>query len=256
MRILNLMDVARESLQIKRKMLERYTERNLYPYSKFYLSAVKQRSGAYWSNHFSTIGLNGMHEASLNLIGKSIATPEGRALAQRTLEAMRVRLVEYQEEDGELYNLEATPGEGTAYRFARLDKQEYPEIITSGEEEPYYTNSTQLPVGATDDIFEALEHQDDLQTLYTGGTVLHVFLGESMVDIQACKNLVKKIASNYRLPYFTITPTFSIGQVHVYIRGEHHQCPHDKETQDAPAEVAEVLAAASNLAALAISSKG
>jgi ribonucleoside-triphosphate reductase len=243
-------------LQIKRKMLERYTERNLYPYSKFYLSAVKQRSGAYWSNHFSTIGLNGMHEASLNLIGKSIATPEGRALAQRTLEAMRVRLVEYQEEDGELYNLEATPGEGTAYRFARLDKQEYPEIITSGEEEPYYTNSTQLPVGATDDIFEALEHQDDLQTLYTGGTVLHVFLGESMVDIQACKNLVKKIASNYRLPYFTITPTFSICPVHGYIRGEHHQCPHDKETQDAPAEVAEVLAAASNLAALAISSKG
>jgi ribonucleoside-triphosphate reductase len=255
MRILNLMDVARESLQIKRKMLERYTECNLYPYSKFYLNAVKQRSGAYWSNHFSTIGLNGMHEACLNLIGKSIVTPEGKALTQRTLEVMRARLVEYQEQDGEMYNLEATPGEGTAYRFAKLDKQEYPDIITSGEEEPYYTNSTQLPVGATDDIFEALEHQDDLQTLYTGGTVLHVFLGESMIDINACKNLVKKIAGNYRLPYFTITPTFSICPVHGYIRGEHHQCPYDKETQDAPVEVAESLAPGAALDALTMAER-
>jgi ribonucleoside-triphosphate reductase len=230
-RILNLMDVARESLQIKRKMLERYTENNLYPYSKFYLAAVKQRSNAYWSNHFSTIGLNGMHEAALNLIGKSITTPEGKALAQRTLEIMRTRLVEYQEDDGELYNLEATPGEGTAYRFARLDKQEFPDMIMSGDEEPYYTNSTQLPVDATPDVFEALEHQDDLQTLYTGGTVLHIFLGESMADTQACRNLVRKIAENYRLPYFTITPTFSICPVHGYIRGEHHQCPHHKEEE-------------------------
>ncbi len=230
-RILNLMDVARESLQIKRKMLERYTENNLYPYSKFYLSGVKQRSNAYWSNHFSTIGLNGMHEASLNLIGKSIATPEGKALAQRTLEVMRARLVEYQENDGELYNLEATPGEGTAYRFARLDRAEFPEMIMSGEDEPYYTNSTQLPVDATTDVFDALEHQDDLQTLYTGGTVLHIFLGESMADVRACRNLVRKVAENYRLPYFTITPTFSICPVHGYIRGEHHQCPHHKEDE-------------------------
>lgn len=230
-RILNLMDVARESLQIKRKMLERYTEKNLYPYSKFYLHGVKQRSGQYWSNHFSTIGLNGMHEAALNLIGKSLAEPEGKALAVRTLAVMRQRLQDYQEEDGELYNLEATPGEGTAYRFARLDKKEFADIITSGTDEPYYTNSTQLPVDATTDIFEALEHQDDLQTMYTGGTVLHLFLGESIEDPRACRNLVRRIAENYRLPYFTITPTFSICPVHGYIRGEHHTCPYDKEEE-------------------------
>ncbi len=234
-RVLNLMDVARESLQVKRKMLERYTEKNLYPYSKFYLSSVKQRTGQYWANHFSTIGLNGMHEASLNLIGKGIDTAEGRDFAIRTLESMRQRLQEYQEEDGELYNLEATPGEGTAYRFARKDKQDFPDILTSGQEEPYYTNSTQLPVNATRDIFEALENQDALQILYTGGTVLHLFLGESIVDPTACRNLVRRIAENYHLPYFTITPTFSICPVHGYIRGEHHHCPHQKEEAAAEA---------------------
>jgi ribonucleoside-triphosphate reductase len=228
-RILNLMDVAKESLKIKRKILERYTENNLYPYSKYYLSGVKKQKGAYWANHFSTIGLNGMQEAALNLIGKGVDTVEGRELALETLDIMRKRLQEYQEEEGELYNLEATPGEGTAYRFARLDKKEYPDIITSGEEEPYYTNSTQLPVDATTDVFEALENQDELQAKYTGGTVLHIFLGESIDDIGTCKTLVRKVAENYTLPYFTITPTFSICPVHGYIRGEHHVCPEARE---------------------------
>ena len=228
-RILNLMDTARESLQIKRKILERYTEKNLYPYSKFYLGAIRQRTGQYWTNHFSTIGLNGMHEAALNLIGQGIATPEGRNLAIRTLETMRLRLQEYQEEDGELYNLEATPGEGTAYRFARADRREFPDIIASGQEEPYYTNSTQLAVDSTLDVFEALEHQDELQRLYTGGTVLHVFLGESLDNYKACGTLVRRIAEQYHLPYFTITPTFSICPVHGYIRGEHYECPYTKE---------------------------
>jgi len=229
-RILNLMDIARESLQTKRKILELYTDKNLYPYSRFYLQGVKQRTGHYWANHFSTIGLNGMHEACQNLIRKGIETPEGRDLALRTLDIMRQRLQEYQEEDGSFYNLEATPGEGTSYRFARLDRQEFPDIITSGTEEPYYTNSTQFPVGGSEDIFDVLEHQDDLQTRYTGGTVLHLFLGESIDDPLVCRNLVRRIAENYRLPYFTITPTFSICPVHGYIRGEHHQCPHDKES--------------------------
>jgi ribonucleoside-triphosphate reductase len=223
------MDVAKESLKIKRKILERYTENHLYPYSKYYLSGVKKQKGAYWANHFSTIGLNGMQEAALNLIGKGVDTVEGRELALETLDIMRQRLQEYQEAEGELYNLEATPGEGTAYRFARLDKKEYPDIITAGEEEPYYTNSTQLPVSATTDVFEALENQDELQAKYTGGTVLHIFLGESIDDIGTCKKLVRKVAENYKLPYFTITPTFSICPVHGYIRGEHHVCPEARE---------------------------
>ncbi len=228
-RLLNLMDIARESLQTKRKIIERYTENNLYPYSKFYLSAVKQRGGQYWANHFSTIGLLGMHEAMLNLLGQGIESAEGRDLALRTLGVMRQRLQEYQEEDGELYNLEATPAEGTSYRFARLDRREFPDIITSGEEEPYYTNSTQFPVDGSTDVFEVLEHQDELQASYTGGTVLHVFLGESINDPMVCRNLVRKIAENYHMPYFTISPTFSICPVHGYIRGEHHVCPYDKE---------------------------
>lgn len=234
-RLLELMDIARESLKIKRKMLESYTEKNLYPYSKFYLSAVKERTGQYWGNHFSTIGLNGMHEAALNLIGQGIETEAGRALALRTLQAMRERLQAYQEMDGELYNLEATPGEGTSYRFARADKREFPEIRTSGQEEPYYTNSSQLPVDATEDVFAALEHQDALQTQYTGGTVLHIFLGENIEDPAACGRLVRRVAENYRLPYFTITPTFSICPVHGYIRGEHTECPHAGEAARVPA---------------------
>ncbi|MBN1595213.1 ribonucleoside triphosphate reductase [candidate division FCPU426 bacterium] len=240
-RILNLMDISRESLQTKRKIVERYTDKNLYPYSKFYLSGVKQRTGQYWANHFSTIGLSGMHEAVLNLTGQGIETPAGRALALRTLQVMRQRLREYQEEDGELYNLEATPAEGTSYRFARMDRREFPDIITSGTEEPYYTNSTQYPVNASTDIFEVLEHQDELQCSYTGGTVLHLFLGESISDANACKKLVRRIAENYHLPYFTISPTFSICPVHGFIRGEHHVCPYEKE--EANLEQQEIKAA-------------
>jgi ribonucleoside-triphosphate reductase (formate) len=235
-RILNLMDIARESLQTKRKIVERYTEKNLYPYSKFYLAGVKQRSGQYWSNHFSTIGLSGMHEALQNLMNKGIECQEGRALALKTLQVMRQRLQEYQEEDGELYNLEATPAEGTSYRFARLDRREFPDIITSGTDEPYYTNSSQYPVDGSSDVFEVLEHQDELQSSYTGGTVLHIFLGESIDNPEACRNLVRRIAENYHLPYFTISPTFSICPVHGYIRGEHHECTHVKEEGQAHLE--------------------
>ncbi|MCD4813735.1 ribonucleoside triphosphate reductase [bacterium] len=238
-RILNLMDLARESLQAKRKIVERYTEKNLYPYSKFYLAGVKQRSGQYWSNHFSTIGLCGMHEAARNLTGQGIETEAGRTLALHTLNIMRDRLQEYQQADGELYNLEATPAEGTTYRFARLDRREFPDIITSGTDEPYYTNSTQYPVNGSIDVFEVLEHQDELQSSYTGGTVLHVFLGESIDDIRACKNLVRRIAENYTLPYFTLSPTFSICPVHGYIRGEHYECPYMKEDETGDTEIPE-----------------
>lgn len=232
LRLYDLMDAAKESLEIKRKVLEKLTEANLYPYSKFYLRAVKESSGAYWDNHFNTIGVNGMNECLLNLTGKGIATPEGAALAADILTRMRDRLADYQEAGGSLYNLEATPAEGVTYRFARADKDCWGDgIICANQEhclqgaEPYYTNSSQLPVGYTDDIFEALELQDDLQSLYTGGTVLHGFLGERVTDGGAVKRLVKKIAENYRLPYFTITPTFSICPVHGYIPGAHEFCP-------------------------------
>ena len=232
LRLYDLMDAAKESLEIKRKVLEKLTEANLYPYSKFYLRAVKESSGAYWDNHFNTIGVNGMNECLLNLTGKGIATPEGAALAADILTRMRDRLADYQEAGGSLYNLEATPAEGVTYRFARADKDRWGDgIICANQEhclqgaEPYYTNSSQLPVGYTDDIFEALELQDDLQSLYTGGTVLHGFLGERVTDGGAVKRLVKKIAENYRLPYFTITPTFSICPVHGYIPGAHEFCP-------------------------------
>lgn len=232
LRLYDLMDAAKESLEIKRKVLEKLTEANLYPYSNFYLRAVKESSGAYWDNHFNTIGVNGMNECLLNLTGKGIATPEGAALAADILTRMRDRLADYQEAGGSLYNLEATPAEGVTYRFARADKDRWGDgIICANQEhclqgaEPYYTNSSQLPVGYTDDIFEALELQDDLQSLYTGGTVLHGFLGERVTDGGAVKRLVKKIAENYRLPYFTITPTFSICPVHGYIPGAHEFCP-------------------------------
>jgi ribonucleoside-triphosphate reductase (formate) len=244
-RLLNLMDLARESLQTKRKIVERYTEHDLYPYSKFYLSSVQQRNGQYWSNHFSTIGVLGMHEAALNLLGQGIETAEGRDLALRTLTRLRERLQQYQNEDGELYNLEATPAEGTSYRFARLDRREFPDIIASGSEEPFYTNSTQFPVNGSTDLFEVLEHQDALQCSYTGGTVLHVFLGESVEDPWQVRNLVRRIAESYHLPYFTLTPTFSICPVHGYIRGEHHVCPYDREEtpHSQPAHALDVLTA-------------
>ncbi len=225
-RISDLMRLAYESLEIKRKQLERFTEEGLYPYSRYYLSAIRERSGHFWDNHFSTIGLLGMNEASLNLIGVGIDTAEGKNLAVRTLRFMRAQLETYQEETGHLFNLEATPAEGTSFRLAQRDRKMFPDIITAGNEEPYYTNSTQLPVGSTDDIFQALSHQDGLQTLYTGGTVFHGFLGERIDDWSSARLLVKRIAENFHLPYFTISPTFTICPVHGYIAGEHFACPH------------------------------
>lgn len=233
-RTFELMDIAKESLEIKRKILERLTDANLYPYSKFYLRSIREETGMYWNNHFNTIGINGMNEALMNFMGKTIADPEGMAFATRMMTAMRQRLSDFQEETGNLYNLEATPAEGTSYRFARLDKDRYGNSIIAANEdkvrrwgaEPYYTNSTQLPVGYTDDIFEALELQDNLQTLYTGGTVFHGFLGESMPSGESTKRLVRKIAENFHLPYFTITPTFSICPIHGYIPGAHEYCPY------------------------------
>jgi len=230
-RLAKLMDLAKESLEIKRKIIERFTERGLYPYSKFYLRSIKQAEGKYWKNHFSTIGLVGMNEALLNFMGVNIASEEGRKFTIKTLDFMRDRLQDYQEETGNIFNLEATPAEGTSYRLARLDKKKYPNIIVANEKRlksgaaPYYTNSTQLPVDLTDDIFEALKLQDDIQTKYTGGTVLHGFLGERMPSGDSVKSLVRKIATNFRLPYFTITPTFSVCPIHGYIPGEHEFCP-------------------------------
>jgi ribonucleoside-triphosphate reductase (formate) len=231
-RLDKLMDLAKESLEIKRELIEGLTQKGLYPYSKFYLDAIYKRRGQYWANHFSTIGLVGMNEALVNLNGKNIASKEGQKLAEEILTHMRKRIIGYQKETGNLYNLEATPAEGTTYRLARLDKKMYPDIIFANDEsvksdgvEPYYTNSSQLPVGHTEDIFEALELQDKLQTKYTGGTVLHGFLGERLWDIETTKKLVRKIAENYALPYFTLTPTFSICPVHGYLSGEHYTCP-------------------------------
>ena len=226
-----LMLLAEESLEIKRKTLEKFTEGNLYPYVKYYLRKVKEQFGEYWKNHFSTIGIIGMNEACLNLFEKNIATEEGQKFTLRVLDFMRNKLVEFQQETGNNYNLEATPAEGTAYRLARKDKKKYLEIICANEEqykngaEPFYNNSSQLPVNFTDDIFEALDLQDEIQTKYTGGTVLHLFMGERIEDIKTVKRLVRKICENYRLPYLTITPTFSVCPTHGYLCGEQTKCP-------------------------------
>lgn len=232
-RIAELMRMAYESFEIKRKQLERLTEEGLYPYSRFYLQGIRERSGRYWDNHFSTIGLLGMNEAMLNLVGQGIDSREGKSMAVRTLQFMRSQLEVFQEETGHLYNLEATPAEGTSFRLARADRARYADIVTAGDSEPYYTNSTQLPVGSTDDIFEALTHQDSLQTLYTGGTVFHGFLGERLDDWRSARLMVRRIAENFHLPYFTISPTFTICPEHGYISGEHFACPHMHEGQAA-----------------------
>lgn len=231
-KLTNLMEIAKESLEIKRKIIEKFTDDRLYPYSMYYLENIKARFGDYWRNHFSTIGINGMNEAALNLMGKDISTPEGHAFAAEILDFMREKLMDFQNETNNLYNLEATPGEGCTYRFAKKDQQIYPGIICSNTEavqkfkaDPYYTNSTHLHVSYTDDIFSALDLQDDLQTKYTGGTVLHGYLGERMSNGDAAKKLVQKIVNNYKLPYFTITPTFSICPKHGYLSGEHKYCP-------------------------------
>jgi len=235
-RLGDLMELAKESLETKRKTVERFTEVGLYPYSKFYLRIVKQRFGEYWKNHFATIGLLGMNESIMNFMpGENIATEKGKDFSLRVLDFMRARLEEYQGETGNIYNLEATPAEGTTYRFARVDKKSFGRIISANEEEsrngaePYYTNSTQLPVGHTDDLFEALELQDELQIKYTGGTVFHAFVGEKL-DKEGVKVLVRKIAEGFKLPYFTLTPTFSVCPIHGYLAGEWDYCPKcDKE---------------------------
>jgi ribonucleoside-triphosphate reductase (formate) len=226
-----LMDFAEKSLEIKRKALESFTSQGLYPYSKFYLRNIYQRVGTYWGNHFSTIGLLGMNEAIINFMeGETIATPKGRDFAMKVLDFMRVKLEEYQKETGHIYNLEATPGEGTTYRFAREDKKRFKTIKVANElniekgAKPYYTNSTHLPVNFSDDLFEALELQDPLQIKYNGGTVFHVFIGERLSKT-GVKLLVKKITENFRMPYITITPTFSICPIHGYLAGEHEYCP-------------------------------
>ena len=233
-----LMDMAKDSLETKRKVLERLTDANLYPYTKFYLRNIKQRFNQYWKNHFSTIGLIGTNEAALNLLGVDIGTEKGKAFAEKTLDFMRDRLVEYQKETGNNYNLEATPAEGTTYRLAQLDKASFPDRahfangLGAEVKHPFYTNSSHLPVNYTDDLFELMDLQDNLQTKYTGGTVIHFFLGERMDDPQTLKKLVKTICENYKLPYFTFTPSFSICANHGYIVGEHPACPNCGEATE------------------------
>ena len=214
------MDIAARSLKIKRNFVTNLLEEGLYPYTKRYLGS--------FDNHFSTIGLVGMNEACLNAkwLNKSLANPEAQKFAKEVLNHMRERLSDYQEQYGDLYNLEATPAESTAYRFAKHDKKEFPNIITANDNgTPYYTNSSHLPVGFTDDIFEALDIQDGLQTLYTSGTVFHAFLGEKLPDWRSAANLVRKIAENYKLPYYTISPTYSVCKNHGYLNGAVKSCP-------------------------------
>ena len=223
---------AKDSLVIKRKVLEMFTEKNLYPYSNFYLREIKQGTGLYWKNHFSTIGIIGMNEACVNFMGSDIGSEKGRAFSLEVMDFVREILAEIQEETGDIFNLEATPGEGTSYRLALLDKKQCPGIVCANEEQylegaaPFYTNSTQLPVNYSDDIFETLILQDDLQVKYTGGTVLHIYLGEQIRDIENVKGLIRKVVKNFRLPYFTLSPTFSVCPSHGYLDGEQAQCCH------------------------------
>lgn len=226
-----MMDLAKESLEIKRKMLEKMTTAGLYPYSRFYLRAVKEQIGQYWSNHFSTVGLVGMNEACLNLLGCDLASAEGNKFAQEVLDFMRQKIFQYQEETGNYYNLEATPAEGTSFRLALKDKERFPDIMVANENQfqesqqaPYYTNSSHLPVDYTDDVFELLDLQDSLQVKYTGGTVIHLFIGEEICDLESMKNLIKMICEKYQLPYFTISPTFSVCPEHGYIAGKVPVC--------------------------------
>ena len=231
-RLETLMETAKASLEIKRKVLEAFTENGLYPYSRRYLRHVKEGYDKFWKNHFSTIGIVGVNEAIVNLLGENIASRDGQAFAVKMLSFMRDRLADYQEETGCIYNLEATPAEGTSYRLARIDKKRYRDIIFANQKqvvanhaEPFYTNSSQLPVDFSGDLFEALDHQETLQTLYTGGTVFHIFLGERLHSWKAAAELIKKVSFNSKLPYFTLTPTFSICPTHGYTSGEHKQCP-------------------------------
>ncbi len=234
------MELAKESLVIKRQVLEEFTDKGLYPYSRYYLRNIKSSFHQYWRNHFSTIGIIGMNDALFNLFGFDITEARGIEFSVKTLDFMRERLADFQEQTDSLFNLEATPAEGTSYRLADLDRQAYPDIkiysqhhngngssngSSASTPAPYYTNSSQLPVGFTDDVFQALKLQDPLQSRYTGGTVLHCFVGEKLPSKAATIALVKTIAENFRLPYFTLTPTFSICGQHGYIAGEHSECP-------------------------------
>ena len=215
-----LLQIARTSLEIKRKVIQRHMDEGLFPYTKRYLGTLR--------NHFVTLGVNGINEMIRNFTDdrEDISTEWGHRFAVRFLDHVRARIVAFQEETGHLYNLEATPAEGTTYRFAREDQKRFPDILQAGTpDQPYYTNSSQLPAGFTDDPFEALERQDELQCKYTGGTVLHLYMGERISSADACKKLVRRALENYRLPYVTVTPTFSICPKHGYIAGEHAFCP-------------------------------
>ncbi|MDR2720944.1 MAG: ribonucleoside triphosphate reductase [Puniceicoccales bacterium] len=240
LRLSNLMELASESLEIKRGLLEKLTTSNLYPYTTFYLKDVKKRFGKYWRNHFSTIGLVGMNEACLNFLEEDITTTHGKEFALEVLDFMRNKIMEFQRETGNLYNLEATPAEGTSFRLARKDKARFRDkILAANENEqkrdsdvPFYTNSIHVPVNYTEDLFAVLDHQDDLQTKFTGGTVVHLFLGERVSDKNIVKTLVKTVAQNYKLPYYSLTPTFSVCQDHGYLSGEQVMCPHcNKQTE-------------------------
>jgi len=238
-RLGRLVRIAAESLIIKRKILEQFTDKNLYPYSKFYLRDIKKASGIYWKNHFSTIGIIGMNEACLNFLGQDIASAEGQRFALKVMDFLREAIAGLQEETGTLFNLEATPGEGTSFRLAMLDRKRFPNLVSANDRDvrdrsaaPYYTNSSHLPVGFTDDLFRTLDLQDELQTKYTGGTVLHVFLGEQVRDPAVVRGLVRKIATGYRLPYFTLTPTFSICPTHGYLEGEQPHCRRCSESTE------------------------
>lgn len=219
-----LMELAKESLCTKRKVIQRLYDGGLFPYTRRYLKTLV--------NHFNTIGLCGMNECCLNFLGVNITDPKGKAFAEKVLQHMREKMQDFQEETGDLFNLEATPAESTSYRLARHDKEQFPDIITSGTNEPFYTNSSQLPVDYTADVFEALDHQEALQTKYTGGTMFHVFMGEALKDWKSCADLVRTIASKYRIPFFTVSPTYSICKVHGYLVGQQFECPKCKAEKE------------------------
>ena len=227
----DLMDIAKDSLEIKRKIIEQFSDNGMYPYLKFYMRNIKTKTGKFWTNHFSTIGLIGMNECCLNFLEKDITTKEGKEFSIKVLNYMRNKVLKYQQKTGNLYNLEATPGEGITYRFAKADKSRYKHIICANDNdvkngaEPFYTNSTHVPVDFTDDVFEIFDHQNDLQVLYTGGTTINVFVGEEIENPLAVKELVKILCTKYKVPYFTINPSFSICPEHNYIKGKQEKCP-------------------------------
>ena len=234
-----LLETAKTSLELKRKYVEKWTEQGLYPFARVYLAHTKQALGSYWANHFSTIGLLGMNEACLNFIKVPITDPKGLEFSVKVMNHMRDTILGYKKETGHEFNLEATPGEGTTRRFANIDKKKYNDIIVANEEHvhdshvvPYYSNSTQLPVDSKLNLFEALDHQNNLQPLYTGGTVFHVYIGESAPNPEAVKTLIKKCCTNYKIPYFSLTPTFSVCPIHGYIKGKHVYCPECLESTD------------------------